>query len=346
MRYIDLRSDTVTMPSEGMRQAMYKAEVGDDVYGEDPSIRRLEELMAELSGKEAALYVTSGTQGNLVALLTHCQRGAEVILEEESHIFYYEVGGMSALGGLIPVRVRGERGVLQPNAVRAAIRGQNIHYPHTGLICLENTHNRAGGTVSTVEQMKVVQEVAQEFGLPLHLDGARLFNAATALGKPLSAVAAPVDTVSICLSKGLGAPVGSVLCGSQDFIDKARKYRKMLGGGLRQAGVLAAAGIYALQHNVDRLAEDHANARLLAEGLGNIPGIEVDMDSVQTNIVVFNVADTGYTAPELAARFLEQGLKANATGEYTIRFVTHLDVTQADCQLALERVRLALSGDC
>ncbi|NLW17810.1 MAG: low-specificity L-threonine aldolase [Firmicutes bacterium] len=343
MRYIDLRSDTVTVPSEEMRKAMYRAEVGDDVYGEDPSVRRLEELMVELSGKEAALFVTSGTQGNLVALLTHCERGEEVILEAEAHIYYYEVGGMSALGGLIPVRVPGERGVLRPEAVRAAVRGANIHFPKTGLICLENTHNRAGGTVTSIEEMWAVRKVADEFGLPVHLDGARLFKAATALGEPLAAVAAPVDTVSICLSKGLGAPVGSVLCGSRAFIEEARRYRKMLGGGLRQAGVLAAAGIYALQNNVERLAEDHVNARLLAEGLQNIPGIEVDMAAVQTNIVILNVAGTGYSAPQLAARFLEQGLKANATGEHTIRFVTHLNVTKEDCLEALERVRLALA---
>lgn len=344
MRYIDLRSDTVTLPSPEMRQAMYTAEVGDDVYREDPSIHRLEELMAELSGKEAALFVTSGTQGNLVALLAHCGRGAEVILEQEAHIFYYEVGGMSALGGLVPVLVRGEHGVLLPDAVRAAIRGENIHFPETGLICLENTHNRAGGTVSTIPQMQAVREVASEFGLPVHMDGARLFNAATALGEPLSAVAAPVDTVSICLSKGLGAPVGSVLCGSREFIAVARKYRKMLGGGLRQAGVLAAAGIYALTHNVERLAEDHTNARFLAEGLQNIPGMQVDMQAVQTNIVVCNVTGTGHSAPDLAARFLEQGLKANATGQHTIRFVTHFNVSRADCGLALERVKLALSN--
>lgn len=343
MRYVDLRSDTVTLPSPEMRRAMYEAEVGDDVYREDPSVRRLEELMAELSGKEAALFVTSGTQGNLVALLSHCGRGAEVILEQEAHIFYYEVGGMSALAGLVPVRVRGEHGVLQPDAVRAAIRDENIHFPETGLICLENTHNRAGGTVTSIPQMQAVREVAREFGLPIHMDGARLFNAATALGEPLSEVAASVDTVSICLSKGLGAPVGSVLCGSREFIEVARKYRKMLGGGLRQAGVLAAAGIYALTHNVERLAEDHANARFLAEGLQNIPGIEVDMQAVQTNIVVANVASTGYSAPDLAARFLEQGLKANATGQHTIRFVTHLNVSRAECELALECVQLALN---
>lgn len=343
MRYIDLRSDTVTLPSTAMRQAMYEAELGDDVYGEDPSIRNLEELMADLSGKEAALFVTSGTQGNLVALLAHCGRGQEVIMEADAHIFYYEVGGLSALAGLVPVRVPSERGVLQPEAVQAAIRGENIHFPETGLICLENTHNRAGGTVTNIAQMQAVRSVADRFGIPMHMDGARLFNAATALGESLAAVAAPVDTVSICLSKGLGAPVGAVLCGSSEFIQAARKYRKMLGGGLRQAGVLAAAGIYALQHNVERLAIDHANARFLAEGLQNLPGITVDMQAVQTNIVMINVAGTGFSGPELAARFLEQGLKANANGPQTIRFVTHLNVSREDCQSALERVQKALA---
>lgn len=343
MRYIDLRSDTVTLPSTAMRQAMYEAELGDDVYGEDPSIRNLEELMADLSGKEAALFVTSGTQGNLVALLAHCGRGQEVIMEADAHIFYYEVGGLSALAGLVPVRVPSERGVLQPSVVQAAIRGENIHFPETGLICLENTHNRAGGTVTNIAQMQAVRSVADKFGIPVHMDGARLFNAATALGESLAAVAAPVDTVSICLSKGLGAPVGAVLCGSSEFIQAARKYRKMLGGGLRQAGVLAAAGIYALQHNVERLAIDHANARFLAEGLQNLLGITVDMQAVQTNIVMINVAGTGFSGPELAARFLEQGLKANANGPQTIRFVTHLNVSREDCQSALERVKKALA---
>jgi len=321
---------------------MYEAEVGDDVYGEDPSVRRLEELMAAATGKEAALFVTSGTQGNLVALLTHCQRGAEVILEAESHIFYYEVGGMSALGGLIPVRVQGEYGVLPPAAVKAAIRGDNIHYPATGLVCLENTHNRAGGAVATIPQMQAVADVAHEHGLPVHLDGARLFNAAAALGEPVARVASPVDTVSVCLSKGLGAPVGSVLCGPRDFIARARKYRKMLGGGLRQAGILAAAGIYALTHNVERLPEDHANACYLAEGLQEIPGIQLDMRSVQTNIVIFDVSGTGLTAPEVSVRLLAHGVKANATSDRTIRFVTHLNVNREDCSLALQRVKEAL----
>lgn len=340
--YIDLRSDTVTQPSQAMRQAMYEAPVGDDVYGEDPSVRRLEELMAQETGKEAALYVTSGTQGNLVALLTHCQRGAEVIMEEEAHIFFYEVGGLAALGGLLPVRVKGHQGALTPAGVRQAIRSDNIHYPATGLVCLENTHNRAGGTVMTVEQIQAVAAVAHEADLPVHMDGARLYNAAVALGRPVADLAAPVDTVSICMSKGLGAPVGSVLCGSRAFIRRARKYRKMVGGGLRQAGILAAAGIYAVTHNVERLAADHANARFLATGLLQIPGITVDMSTVQTNIVIADVAGTGLTAAEFAGRLLQQGAKVNATGAHTVRFVTHLNITREDCSRALQLVQTAV----
>lgn len=343
MSIIDLRSDTVTKPSPAMRQAMANAKVGDDVYGEDPSIRQLEEMMAELTGKAAGLFVTSGTQGNLVALLAHCQRGAEVIMEQDAHIFYYEVGGMSALGGLIPVRVKGERGALLPDDIRAAVRAENVHYPDTELICLENTHNRAGGTVMTIEQMRAVQAVASEFKIPVHLDGARLFNAATALEEPLAALADSVDTVTICMSKGLGAPVGSVLCGPIDFIAAARKYRKMLGGGMRQGGIVAAAGIYALENNIERLAEDHINARFLAEGLREIPGLEVDLAAVQTNIVVCNVAGTGRAAADVAQDLRAAGVLANANGPYTIRFVTHLEISHADCELALQRVRLAIS---
>jgi threonine aldolase len=341
VRFVDLRSDTVTQPSAAMRQAMAEAAVGDDVYGEDPTVVELEQTVAELAGKEAGLYVTSGTQGNLIAMLTHCPRGAEVICEASAHIYVNEVGGMAALGGLIPVRVPGERGALTPEAVRANIRGENIHFPATRLVCLENTHNRAGGTVISVEQTQAVADVAHEHGFPLHLDGARLFNAAVALGVPLRQLAEPADTVSLCLSKGLGAPVGSVLCGSRDFIEKARKYRKMVGGGLRQVGILAAAGLYAVRHNVERLAEDHQHARLLAEGLVTIPGIRVDLDTVQTNMVMANVSGTGYSARQFVQRMLERGVKANATDAETIRFVTHLDVSRDDCSWALEQIRLA-----
>lgn len=343
MRYIDLRSDTVTMPGDCMRRVMYEAEVGDDVYGEDPTVTKLEETAAELTGKEAALFVTSGTQGNLVALLTHCPRGSEVIMESEAHIFMYEVGGLAALGGLVPVRVNGHRGVLAAADVKANIRGENIHYPETGLICLENTHNRAGGTVVSAEQTRAVAEVAHAHNIPVHVDGARIVNAAVALGVPVSKLTEPVDTVNVCLSKGLGAPVGSVLCGPREFIGRARKYRKMVGGGLRQAGVIAAAGLHALLHNVGRLAEDHANAHFLAEGLNNIPGIKVDMDIVQTNIILADIAGTGYSTSEFVDRMMGQGIKAGAFGPTVIRFVTHLDVTRDDCADALQRLKVAAS---
>lgn len=342
MQVIDLRSDTVTQPSAAMRQAMAAAVVGDDVYEEDPTVDELEQLVAEQMGMEAGLFVTSGTQGNLVALLTHCPRGSEVIVEAEAHVFYYEVGGMSALGGLVPVRVPGRRGVLDPLDVRRHIRGQNIHYPETGLVCLENTHNRAGGTVTGPQQVQAVAAVAHEHGIPVHVDGARIYNAAVALGVAPNSLTIGVDSVNVCLSKGLGAPVGSVLCGSKRFIRAARKYRKMLGGGLRQAGVLAAAGIHAVKHNVGRLADDHANARLLAEGLLQIPGFQVDLQTVQTNILIADVAGTGFGAEELAERLQAHGVKSGAFGPTSLRFVTHLDVSREDCVAALRRIRAAV----
>lgn len=339
---IDLRSDTVTVPSEEMRRAMYEAVVGDDVYEEDPTVIELEQLVAAQMGMEAGLFVTSGTQGNLVALLTHCSRGSEVILESEAHIFYYEVGGLSALGGLIPVRVSGNHGVLDAQDVQRSIRGENIHYPSTGLVCLENTHNRAGGTVTTPAQAKAVADMAHASGIPVHIDGARIYNAAVSLGVAPAALTAAVDSVSVCLSKGLGAPVGSVLCGSSQFIRAARKYRKMVGGGLRQVGVLAAAGIHAVKHNVQRLAEDHLNARFLAEGLLQIPGFQVDLRTVQTNILITDVAGTGRSAVDLAAQLTDRGVKCGAFGPTSIRFVTHLNVSRDDCAEALLRIRHAV----
>ncbi len=343
MHVIDLRSDTVTVPSEEMRRAIYEAVVGDDVYEEDPTVVELEQLVAKDMGKEAGLFVTSGTQGNLVALLTHCPRGQEVILEAEAHIFYYEVGGLSALGGLIPVRVSGRRGVLQAEDVRMNIRAENVHYPETGLVCLENTHNRAGGTVTRPEEVQAVADVAHAAGIPVHIDGARIYNAAVSLGVAPAELTKAADSVNVCLSKGLGAPVGSVLCGSKQFIRAARRYRKMVGGGLRQVGVLAAAGIYAVTHNVDRLAEDHQNARFLAEGLVQIPGLRVDLETVQTNILITDVAATGRTAAEIVARLQELGVKCGAFGPTSIRFVTHLNVNRADCAEALRRIQTAVA---
>jgi threonine aldolase len=337
MRHIDLRSDTVTRPTQEMRDAMYAAAVGDDVYGEDETVMALEQRAASLLGKEAGLYVTSGTQGNLVALLSHCHRGDEVILEAESHIFMYEVGGLSALGGLIPRLVKGHKGVLAADEVEAAIRGENIHYPKTGLICIENTHNRAGGTVSTVEDTRAVSDVAHRHGIPLHLDGARLFNAAVYLNVDIRELTAPCDSVSLCLSKGLSAPVGSVVVGSKEFIEKARKFRKMLGGGMRQVGVIAAAGLVALDSMTHRLSEDHQNAGVLAKGLAGM-GLGVDLDSVQTNIVIADVSPLGITASEFVARMLKAGIKTNAFGPTLVRFVTHLDVKREDIQEALQRI--------
>ncbi|MBS3949287.1 MAG: low-specificity L-threonine aldolase [Peptococcaceae bacterium] len=341
MRVIDLRSDTVTLPSAAMREAMAKAAVGDDVYGEDPTVNLLEQRAAELLGKEAALYVSSGTQGNLLALLSHCERGDEVILESESHIFMYEVGGMSALGGLVPRRVDGIKGILQPEAVRANIRSENIHYPRTGLICIENTHNRAGGTVVTVEQTQALATVAREHNLPLHMDGARLYNAAVALGVSVKDLAAPCDSISLCLSKGLGCPVGSVLVGSKSFIAKARKYRKMVGGGMRQAGIIAAAGLLALETGVERLQDDHKNARRLAEGLAKL-GVAVDFDSVQTNIVAVKSQSVGLNPAELVQKLDAKGVKSNAMSSEITRFVTHLDISEQDIDEVLTRISQVL----
>jgi len=343
MKILDFRSDTITAPCPRMREAMYRAEVGDDVYGEDPTVNALEQKAAELLGKESALFVPSGTQGNLIALLTHCGRGDEVILEADSHIFMYEVGGMSALGGLIPRRVSGVKGVLMPEAVRANIREDDIHCPPTGLICIENTHNRAGGTVVNVSQTEALRQVADEYGLPLHLDGARLFNAAVALGCPVNELSAPCHSISLCLSKGLGGPVGSVLVGSSEFIVRARKVRKMLGGGMRQAGIIAAAGLFALTHNIERLADDHRHAHKLALGLQEL-GFELDLSSVQTNIVRADTLPLGIAADRLQQQLAAVGVMMLSMDPTTVRFVTHLHVTEADVDEALLRIRGVLVG--
>lgn len=334
MRVVDLRSDTVTVPTPRMREAMAAAEVGDDVYGEDPTVARLEALAATRMGKEAGLFCSSGTMANLVAVLTHTRRGEEVVLEEEAHIYYYEVGGMAALAGVQPRLVRGHRGVLDPDEVKKAIRPPNIHYPAPTLLCLENTHNRAGGTVTPRDVTAALAEVAHAHGLAVHLDGARIFNAALFLGVEPRALAESVDSVMFCLSKGLAAPVGSVLCGSREFIARARRYRKMLGGGMRQAGVVAAAGIVALETMVDRLGEDHAHARWLAEALVQEPWFRVDLDTVQTNIVLCYLTrgDAFSFVRELAAA----GVKANANGPDRVRLVTHKDVSRADVEEAVE----------
>lgn len=323
-----------------MRQAMANAEVGDDVYGEDPTVRRLEELTAELLGKEAALFATSGTQGNQVAIATHVHSGDEVIAEAESHIFYYEAAAVSAIAGAQTRQIPGTRGVISAEQVRAAIREQpNPHHPLTALISLENTHNRAGGTVWPLASLAAVQAVARAAGVPVHMDGARLFNAAVALGETPKTVASYVDTVQVCLSKGLCAPVGSVIAGSQAFIDQARVWRKRLGGGMRQAGVIAAPGILALTTMVDRLAEDHANAKWLAEQLDETPGITIDLATVQTNIVIADVSKAGFRASEFVALLTEMGVLASAFGPTRVRFVTHHDVSRADIEAAASAVK-------
>jgi len=339
MRYIDIRSDTVTQPTQAMRDAMYRAEVGDDVYGEDPTVNKLEEMAAEIMGKEAALFVTSGTQGNQTAVLSHTNRGDEIILEETAHIFTHEVAGTAFLSGVQVKAVRGHNGIMQVEDIEKAIRPENIHYPKTALICLENTHNRAGGTVTPVEHMRDIYEMAHRHNIPVHLDGARIFNAAIYLGVPAKEIAKYADSVQFCLSKGLCAPVGSLLVGSEDFIKKARKYRKMLGGGLRQSGFLAAAGIVALTEMVDRLAEDHENARVLAEGLANIKGIDINMETVQTNIIVFSIEGLGINGDRFASMLYDRGIKANGSPDYGMRFVTHKDVTREDIQTVLKAVQ-------
>lgn len=338
---VDLRSDTLTLPTPEMREAMARAEVGDDVWEEDPTVKRLEAVAAERMGKEAGLFVTSGTQGNLISVLAQTQPGQEVILDLDSHIFNYEVAGTSVIGGVQMRPLRTARGFLTPEQVRESLRPANIHIPPTGLVCIENTHNRHGGSCCTPEAIAAVAEVAHAAGVPVHLDGARLFNAAVALGRDAREFTRAVDSVTFCLSKGLAAPVGSVVCGRRDFIARARRVRKMLGGGMRQAGVLAAAGLVALERMVDRLAEDHANARALAEGLAKLPGIVIDPAAVQTNIVIFRVEAAGgrpgeALAQELVERCAARQVKVHAIGPAAIRCVTHKDVDAEDIRRALD----------
>jgi len=338
---IDLRSDTVTKPTPAMREAMYRAEVGDDVWGDDPTTNRLQEVAAERMGKEAALFVPSGTMGNLVALLTYCGRGDEVVMGDQCHTFRYEAGGASALGGIHPHPILTEPdGSLDPARIEAAIREDDIHYPRTRLICLENTHNRAGGRVLHPAYMGEVREIADRHGLAVHLDGARVFNAAVALGVHVQQLVRDADSVMFCLSKALAAPVGSLLCGTEEFIAEARRNRKIVGGGMRQVGILAAAGLVALEEMVDRLAEDHANARRLAEGIAEMPGLETDPELVETNIFMAEVNHPRLTAAGLVERMGEEGVLMYAIGPNRIRFVTHYHVTGED----VERVLALLKG--
>lgn len=325
MEWIDLRSDTVTMPTPEMRQAMADAELGDDVLGEDPTINRLEAMMAERLGKQSGLFVPSGTMGNLAAVLTHCGRGDEVILGNLSHTYLLEAGGISALGGVHPFVVANQKdGTLALSDVEAAIRSDNQHFPISRLICLENTHNRCGGVALTVNYTQQIGDLARRHSLKLHLDGARLFNASVALGVPAADLAAPADSVMVCFSKALCAPVGSVLCGEVDFIHRARRLRKQLGGGMRQAGVLAAAGIVAVETMVDRLAEDHAHAKMLAKGLRELPDITLETEEPPTNMVYLQFAPhAALDAPSLVRALASHRIKLSSIGTNRMRLVVH-----------------------
>lgn len=341
-KIIDLRSDTVTKPTPEMREAMANAEVGDDVYGEDPTVNRLEALGAHMVGKEAAVFVPTGTMGNQTSIMAWTHRGDEIILESSAHIYMYEVAGPAVLSQAQVKPVTGRYGAMDPDDVKAAIRVPNIHFPKTTLICLENTHNRSGGCVVPLENMKAIYELAKSQGISVHLDGARVFNAATTLGVDVKEITQYADSVQFCLSKGLCAPVGSLVAGPKDFIDRVRKARKLLGGGMRQAGILAAAGIIALEKMVHRLGEDHENAKRLAVGLSEIPGLYIDMASVQSNMVAVGTKGTGMDEFEFSSFLKSIGVLANASLPYTVRMVTHHDVNSQDIDEAVSRIRAAI----
>jgi threonine aldolase len=335
MKFIDLRSDTVTLPTDEMLEAIKAAELGDDVFAEDSTVNKLEMMAAKKLGKEAALLVPSGTQANLVSLLSNTKRGSLVILEAESHIYWYEVGGLSAIAGLLPWPIKGNLGVLDPEDVEAAMRPKNIHFPETSLICIENTHNRYGGAIVTPDQIKAISEVARTSGLKLYMDGARIFNAAVALKRDVKDFTKHVDNLMFCLSKGLSCPIGSIVVGTDEFIEKARKNRKILGGGMRQAGIIAAPGIIALEKMIDRLKEDHTNARALAEGLAQINGISIDLKTVQTNIVHFGVDKLPVTSDQFASKLREKGVLVLPRDKRTLRMVTHRGIDREDIDKTL-----------
>jgi threonine aldolase len=332
---VDLRSDTVTRPTAEMRRAMADAEVGDDVYGEDPTVNRLEQRAAEMFGKEAALFVPTGCMGNLIAIKIWTHHGDEVICEERSHVNLYELASMSAIAGCMPRVARGEGGILTWKEIEAVIRPVIYYDSQTALVCLENTHNMAGGTLYPTAQAEEICDHVHAAGLKIHLDGARAFNAAAALGEKVAQMTRKFDSVMFCLSKGLGAPVGSMILGSRAFIDKARIYRKMFGGGMRQAGVIAAAGLVALEKSPGRLHIDHENARRLAEGIAGIRGLSIDPAKVRSNIVIFDCAKSGKTAVELCEALQKRGIWALDTAPYSVRFVTHCDVDRAGIERAI-----------
>ena len=341
---VDLRSDTVTRPSPEMRRAMAEAPVGDDVYGEDPTINKLQARAAEIFGREAAIFVPSGSMGNLIAVKCWTHHGDEVIIEERGHIHQFEMDSVTAIAGCMPRTTYVEDGILTWDIVESLIRPKVYYRAQTALVSLETSHNMAGGTVYPPEVSDEICDRAHERGLRVHLDGARVFNAAVYLGRNVADITSKFDSVMFCLSKGLGAPVGSMLVGSREFIEKARVYRKLLGGGMRQAGILAAAGLIALEKGPARLHEDHANARYLAEKLAELPGIKVDLRKVQTNIIIFDVSGTGRTAAEISAALAKRNVLANPTGKYDIRMLTHVDVDRAAIDRALAEFRALLAA--
>jgi len=334
---LDFRSDTVTLPSPEMREAAANAPVGDDVYGEDPSVNELERIAAEQLGKEAGLFVTSGTQGNAIAVLAHTQRGDEIILESRSHIYNSEVGGLAVIGSLMAKTIQGDLGWIKPEDLRAAVRPPNIHYPRASLLCVENTHNAAGGIALTPEQLNADWEVAKELGLSVHMDGARVYNAAVSLGIDVRELTQYTDSVMLCLSKGLAAPVGSVVVGTEEFIQHSRKYRKMMGGGMRQAGIIAAPGIISLTKMVDRLAEDHENAKLLADGLSQINGIKV-LNRVDTNMVYIDFTGLGWAPQDWIDACAKIGWKSRGRPSRT-RLCTHYGIEREDIESFLEGIK-------
>lgn len=340
--FIDLRSDTVTKPSQGMREAMASAEVGDDVFGEDPTVNRLQERLAKLLGKEAALFVPSGVMANQLAIKSQTLPGDEIIVEEGSHIFNYETGAPALISNVQLHTIEGTRGILTRAHVEPAVRSKEYHQPRTSLLCLENTHNRAGGTIYPIGEIKRLRDFTRKQGILMHLDGARIWNAWVATGVQPKEYAKYFDTVSVCFSKGLGAPVGSAISGTKELIQKARKFRKMLGGGMRQAGVLAAAALYALDHNVERLQEDHEKAQFFAQQIKNVRGFHIDLPSVQTNIVIIDITKTGKKPADILSRLKSRKVLLTEMTNTKIRAVMHLDVTQDQVEEAAKLVAYAL----
>ena len=343
MEYIDFRSDTITRPSPEMRRIMAEAKVGDDVFGDDPTVNELQEFVAQMFGKEAALFVPSGTMANAVSILAHTSRGDEVIVERDAHTFMYEVAGPATMGGVQLLPIPGTQGIITAKQIQKVLRSaDDIHVPQSRLICLENTHNRGGGKIYPIEEIKAIHKLAQENGLKMHLDGARLFNAVVATGIKPAEYAQYFDSLMFCFSKGLGAPIGSIIIGSAGFIQQAIRYRKMLGGGMRQVGIIAAAARYVLENNVERLAEDHQNAKLLAQALSENPRFKINPEDAETNIVIFDVEATGKTAAEIVDLLAEKGVLLVPFGKYLVRAVTHLDVSRTQTEKAIGIIKASL----